>query len=229
MPSPRTRSRYQYTGKRRLYVILASLFLLVGFGLMGLAAYEFAYKGNDPAQLIWVRPGAPAGPAAADDSQQPPQAPPVGTEPFRLVIDKIGVDAPVSAFGLDENATPQVPYDADLVAWYNFSAYPGNGDNAVFAGHVTWNGDAVFKRLDELAPGDQIRIQREDGSHLVYEVTDSVLVEPTAQTAQQWMLPAGEDMVTLITCGGDRRLTNDSFGAEYSQRHIVRGRLIAAA
>lgn len=228
MPSPRTQSRYEYTGKRRLYVVLASIFLLIGFGLMGLAAYEFAYKGNDLSQLVWVRPGQPAAPAAAD-SQQPPQAPPVGTEPFRLVIEKIGVDAPVSAYGLDENASPRVPYEADLVAWYNFSSYPGNGENAVFAGHVTWNGDAVFKRLGEMAPGDQIRIQREDGSHLIYEVTDSVLVEPTAQTAQQWMLPAGEDVVTLITCGGERFLTDDFVGADYTHRQIVRARLIAAA
>ena len=230
MPSRRTRSRYKYTGKRRFYVILSSLFLLVGIGMIGLAAYEFAYKGNDPSQLIWVRPGQPvAAPAAADDTQQPPQAQTAGTEPFRLVIDKIGVDAPVSVYGLDENASPRVPYDADLVAWYDFSSYPGNGENAVFAGHVTWNGDAVFKRLGELETGDRIRIQREDGSSLIYEVTESVLAEPTAQTAQQWMLPAGEDVVTLITCGGERYLTDDYIGADYTHRQIIRGRLIAAA
>lgn len=230
MPSRRTPSRYKYTGKRRLYVILSSLFLLVGIGMIGVAAYEFAYRGNDPSQLIWVRPGQPvAAPAAADDAQQPPQAQTAGTEPFRLVIEKIGIDAPVSSYGLDENASPRVPYDADLVAWYDFSSYPGNGENAVFAGHVTWNGDAVFKRLGELEAGDHIRIQREDGSHLIYEITDSVLVEPTAQTAQKWMLPAGEDVVTLITCGGERYLTDDFIGAEYTHRQIIRGRLIAAA
>ncbi len=229
MPSQRTQSRYKYTGKRRLYVILASVCLLAGFVLIGLAAYEFAYQGKDPSQLIWVRPGQPAAPAAAEDGQQPPRSEPIGTEPFRLVIEKIGVDAPVSVFGLDENASPRVPYDADLVAWYDFSSYPGNGENAVFSGHVTWNGDAVFKRLGEMEAGDRIRIQREDGSHLIYEVTDSVLVEPSAANAQQWMLPAGEDVVTLITCGGERYLTDDFVGADYTHRQIVRGRLIAAA
>lgn len=228
MPSQRTRSRYEYTGKRRLYVVLASIFLLIGFSMMGLAAYEFAYKGNDPSQLIWVRPGQPAAPAAAD-SQQPPQAQTVGTEPFRLVIDKIAVDAPVSVFGLDENAAPRVPYEAELVAWYDFSSYPGNGENAVFAGHVTWNGDAVFKRLGELEAGDQVRIQREDGSRLIYEVSETVLVDSTDVNARDWMLPAGEDVVTLITCGGERYLTDDWIGAEYTHRLIVRGLLIAAA
>ncbi len=210
-------------------MILSSLFLLVGIGMIGVAAYEFAYRGNDPSQLIWVRPGEPAAPAAADDGQPPPQARPAGTEPFRLVIEKIGVDAPVSTYGLDENAAPRVPYDADLVAWYDFSSYPGNGENAVFAGHVTWRGDAVFKRLGELEAGDRIRIQREDGSHLIYEVTESVLVEPSDPTARDWMLPAGEDVVTLITCGGERYLTDDFIGADYTHRQIIRARLIAAA
>ncbi|MCH8050807.1 MAG: class F sortase [Chloroflexi bacterium] len=229
MPSQRTSSRYKYTGKRRLYVILSTLFMLVGIGMIGVATYEFAYRGNDPSQLIWVRPGEPVAPAVADGSQPPPQAQTVGTEPFRLVIDKIGVDAPVSTYGLDENALPRVPYDADLVAWYDFSSYPGNGENAVFAGHVTWDGDAVFKRLGELETGDRIRIQREDGNNLIYEVTEVILVESGDPTARDWMLPAGEDVVTLITCGGERYLTDDYIGADYTHRQIIRGSLIAAA
>ena len=87
MPSRRTPSRYNYTGKRRFYVILSSLFLLVGIGMIGVAAYEFAYRGNDPSQLVWVRPGEPVAQVAADDTQPPPQAQTVGTEPFRLVIE----------------------------------------------------------------------------------------------------------------------------------------------
>lgn len=230
MPSRRTPPGYRYTGKRRLYVILSSLLLLAGIVMIGVATYEFAYRGNDPTQLIWVRPGEPVDPAPAaalDDTE--PQAQAAGTEPFRLVIEKIDIDAPVSTYGLDENALPRVPYDADLVAWYDFSSYPGNGENAVFAGHVTWNGDAVFRRLGELEAGDLIRIQREDGSNLIYEVTDSVLVEPSDPTARDWMLPAGEDVVTLITCGGERYLTDDFIGADYTHRQIIRGRLIAAA
>jgi LPXTG-site transpeptidase (sortase) family protein len=218
--------RNKYTGQRRLYLILAGVWLLVGFSLLGYAGYEFTANGKTPGQLIWVRPAQPAAPG---DGQSPPLSQPVGTESFRLIIDKIGVDAPVSAYGLDENAAPQVPYEADLVAWYNFSSYPGNGENAVFAGHVTWRGDAVFKRLGEMQPGDQIKIQREDGSHLVYEVTESLLVEPSAQSAQDWMLPSGGDVITLITCGGERHLTDDFIGAEYDHRQVVRATLVAVA
>ena len=228
MAYPRSDRRYKYTGQRRLYVILAVLWLTAGFGILGYAGYEVLYKGTEPGQLIWVRPGEPAAPDAGSGGDQH-AAPVTGTESFRLVIDKIGVDAPVSAYGLDDNAAPAVPYEASLVAWYNFSSYPGNGDNAVFAGHVTWNGDAVFKRLADMQAGDRITIQREDGSHLVYEVSDSLLVEPTSQAAQDWMLPVGQDVITLITCGGERYLTDDFAGADYTHRQIVRAHLIAAA
>jgi LPXTG-site transpeptidase (sortase) family protein len=230
MQYPRSARPPKYTGQRRLYVILALLFLAIGAGMMAYAAHQIVYEGKTPGQLIWVRPNAPADPAAAPgDGQPPPQAQPVGTESFRLVIEKIGVDAPVSAYGLDENAAPLVPYEAELVAWYNFSSYPGEGDNAVFAGHVTWRGEGVFYDLDQVAVGDHVRVVREDGSHLVYEITDSLLVEPTAQEAQNWMLPAGEDVITLITCGGERHLTDTFIGAEYDHRQIVRARLIAVA
>lgn len=231
MQYPRTNPPQRYTGQRRLYVILAILFLGLGAGMMTYAAQQILFEGKTPGQLIWVRPNSPADPvvAVAGEGQAPPQAEPVGTEPFRLIIDKINVDAPVAAYGLDENAQPNVPYEADLVAWYNFSSYPGNGDNAVFAGHVTWRGEGVFYDLAKMAVGDHIRIQREDGSNLVYEITDSLLVEPTADEAQKWMLPAGDDVITIITCGGEKHLTDDFIGAEYDHRQIIRAKLIAVA
>ncbi|MEX1193971.1 MAG: class F sortase [Dehalococcoidia bacterium] len=207
-------------------MILAMMWLVIGFSLLGFAGYEYVYKGNTPGQLAWIRPN---GPAPGADGQLPPGAEVVGTESFRLVMDKIGVDAPVSAYGVDENQVPEVPYEAQLVAWYNFSAYPGNGDNAVFAGHVTWRGDAVFKRLSEMQPGDHVEIQRQDGSHLVYEITDSLTVAPTDQDAQHWMLPTGADTITIITCAGERVLVPGPIGAEYDHRQVLRGVLIAVA
>ncbi|HUF52867.1 MAG TPA: class F sortase [Dehalococcoidia bacterium] len=228
MQYPRRAPPPAYTGQRRLYVLLAVLFLIIGAGMMAYAGHQILYEGKTPGQLIWVRPNGPAGVPGAD-GQPPPQSEPLGTETFRLVIEKIGIDAPVAAYGLDENAIPTVPYEADLVAWYNFSRYPGEGENAVFAGHVTWRGEGVFYRLNEVAPGDHVRIKREDGSQLVYEITDSLLVDPTAAEAQRWLLPAGEDVITLVTCGGERTLTDDFIGAEYSHRQVVRARLIAVA
>ncbi len=83
-------------------------------------------------------------------TQQP--APPLKDALYRMIIDKIGVDAPVLTFGLDENAIPEIPTDPWDVAWYDFSAQPGTGSNAVFAGHVTWFGPGVFYDLYNWSP-----------------------------------------------------------------------------
>lgn len=217
-------ARYKYTGKRRLYIVLAIAWFGVGISLLSFAGYKLLANDSGEGQLIWVRPDYQPEEAVAGSAAEP-----VGDQGFRLVIDKLGIDAPVSAYGLDENGAPQVPFEAGLVAWYHFSAYPGSGDNAVFAGHVTWRGDAVFKRLGELQAGDRVMIKADDGRHLVYEVTDSLLVEPTEDAARQWMDANGQNVITLITCGGDRRPTDDFFGAEYDKRQVVRARLVAAA
>ena len=55
-----------------------------------------------------------------------------------------------------------------------------------------------------------------------------MLAEPADTTALDWMLPTDEGVVTLITCGGERYLTDDFIAADYSHRQIIRGRLIAA-
>jgi len=76
-----------------------------------------------------------------------PAEPPLPESGYRMVIEKIGVNAPVDVYGLDANNVPEVPLGSDaaeVIAWYNFSAKPGTGSNAVFAGHVTWNGRAMF-------------------------------------------------------------------------------------
>jgi LPXTG-site transpeptidase (sortase) family protein len=152
--------------------------------------------------------------------------PPFAGEEYRIVIEKLGVDAPVREYGLDENAVPEVPTGPDakeVVAWYNFSAQPGTGSNAVFAGHVTWYGDAVFRRLSTLVPGDVIKLRGEDGTELVYTVTDVFSVDPNDPDSVRVMSATDTDMITLITCDGTFVDTNDPvFGGEYSSRLVVR-------
>src|SRR3989337_2028582 len=88
-----------------------------------------------------------------------------------LVGERISVDAPVVEMGLDGNGVPQVPLNRQDVAWYNFSAKPGAGSNAVFAGHLNWGGVVgVFGNIDELESGDTIRLISDQGREFTYEV-----------------------------------------------------------
>ena len=155
-----------------------------------------------------------------------PIAAPLKGAPFHLVIDKIGVNAPVVPEGLDSNQVPVVPLDSYEVAWYTFSAQPGTGGNAVFAGHVTWGGEAVFYSLNTLAPGDAVKLKADNGDELLYTVTESFTVNPDDPNALAVMGPTSSDMVTIITCDGTRYYTGDPvYGHDYTERRVVRASL----
>jgi LPXTG-site transpeptidase (sortase) family protein len=169
--------------------------------------------------------------AAASPAGTPavPAQPPLPETGYRMVIDKIGVNAPVDVYGLDENAAPEVPLGSDaaeVVAWYNFSAKPGTGSNAVFAGHVTWYGRAVLYDLQTLQPGDVIKLVGADRTELTYVVSANFAVDPNDPDSLQVMQPTDTDVITLITCGGTFFETDDPVaGGGYTLRVIVRADL----
>jgi len=153
--------------------------------------------------------------------------------PTRMVIEKMGVDAPIITLGLDANRLPEVPDGLDMVAWYDFSAKPGQGRNAVFSGHVDWtvNGQpvtAVFWRLGELEEGDVVRLALEDGSELLYRVTNNVTIKHDDPDGVKVMDKTPNDVITLISCGGtwvpDRSMP---LGGNYTHRVVVRAERIA--
>lgn len=210
-----------------MYLGLGVICIVAGVVFVGIAAYGLTRPGPLD-QWVYVRPHQPSASPAVAGAVQPP-APPLGDRPFRLIIDRLGVDAPVATFGLDDNAVPEVPYEADVVAWYDFTAAPGMGSNAVFAGHVTWYGPAVFYNLDELAPGDQIALQGENGARLSYEVTVNETLDPAAPDARSVYAATETDTITLITCAGTFTDTNDPIaGGEYDLRQVVKARFLGA-
>ncbi len=153
----------------------------------------------------------------------PPVEPPLRDEAYRLIIDRIGVNAGVFTFGVDANRVPEVPLNATDVAWYNFSARPGTGSNAVFAGHVTWGGPAVFYDLDSLEPGDKIVLRGDDGTELGYVVSETFLVDATDPNSLAVMSATSNDVITIITCGGSFYYTGDPiFNGDYTHRRVIR-------
>ena len=165
-----------------------------------------------------------------------PQAVPLPPPPTRIAIPRLYIDAPVITMGLDAERSPQVPDRPDQVAWYNFSALPGQTNNAVFSGHVDWQTRSgqpiagVFYRLRELEIGDLITITQDGGSELKYRVTGNVATAYDDPNIVRAMGPTSKDAVTLITCGGtwviDRR---DDLGGNYSHRVVVRAERVTEA
>jgi len=153
--------------------------------------------------------------------QPTPVVTPVSTAPLdRLVIRKIGVDAPVVTLGLDGQGVMQSPSGPFEVGWYDFTAWPGTGGNAVFSGHVDYAsvGAAVFWRLRELGPGDLVEVRLADGTSYQYLVVSSVSYTSGDAPIAEIVGPTGRESVTLITCTG----TFNREIHQYSHRLVVR-------
>jgi sortase (surface protein transpeptidase) len=132
--------------------------------------------------------------------------------PVRVEIPAIGVSAPLVRLGLDPDGTMQVPGDFQVAGWFTGGSQPGQLGPAVIAGHVdSHTGPAVFYRLRDLRPGDQVRVVRADG--LVVRFT----VESLA-SYPKWSLPdeavfgaTTAPALRLITCAGTFDRTRHSY------------------
>lgn len=209
----------------------------LGIGLLAFGAFSVLSGDDGPpvsdAPIVDVSDFLTPTPVAtlSTFSPSPTPLPPLGDEPYELVIDKIGVDAPVLEYGLDEQAVPEIPTGDDartVVAWYKFTAKPGVGSNAVFAGHVTWFGEAVFYRLPDVAIGDDIKLRGQDGTELLYRISNVFRVDATDPHARDLMFATPTDMLTIITCDGVFTPSDDPItGGDYDHRLVIRADLVS--
>jgi LPXTG-site transpeptidase (sortase) family protein len=123
--------------------------------------------------------------------------------PTRVSIPSIGVDSSLVRLGKGDKGAIETP-PFPVAGWYKDGPRPGDAASAVILGHVDnkTTGPAVFYRLRELKPGDQIRITRDDGSVVRFAVdrTEQFLKSnfPTDQVYYPTLTPE----LRLITCGG---------------------------
>jgi sortase A len=108
-------------------------------------------------------------------------------EPDVIVTDKVGVDA--SVYGGDDWAQLQ------KVSGWPAAPIPAKSD-MVLAAHNDIFGE-IFRDIQYLTPGDEVRIQARDGRWYTYVVYQKEIVAPS----DVWVLERGrESIVTLITC-----------------------------
>jgi sortase (surface protein transpeptidase) len=130
--------------------------------------------------------------------------------PVRLEIPTIGVSSPLVRLGLNPDGTMQVPGDFQVAGWFTGGQQPGQLGPAVIAGHVdSRTGPAVFHRLRDLRPGDQVRVVRADRRVIRFRV-DSLASYPKRSLPDDAVYGATTaPVLRLITCAGtfdrDRR------------------------
>ncbi len=130
--------------------------------------------------------------------------------PDRIVIEKIGLDAPVVPVGQHPiqiggriYSQWDVP-DERAAGWHQNSAPLGQSGNTVLNGHHNVNG-AVFRYLVTLELGDMVALNSGEDRYL-YVVAQTMALEEegqsltTRQNNARWILPTNDERVTLITC-----------------------------
>lgn len=156
-----------------------------------------------------------AGPAAQS-------APPGSLGPGgRLVIPSIDVDAHLTVLGLDASGVLETPDNGWDVGWYDFSTLPGQAGSSIMTGHVDYYdvGAAVFWRLRELRPGDEVQVHLPDGGGVVgYVVAQVDSYDAGTAPVDAIMGPTDDDVLTLITCDG----WFDPTIREYDRRLVIR-------
>jgi LPXTG-site transpeptidase (sortase) family protein len=158
--------------------------------------------------------------AAATASPVPTVATPSDAPPLRIVIPRIGVDAPITTKGMSADGVMEPPDGPEDVAWYAFTAPPGSGSNAVFSAHVDYHGygPAVFADLKTLEKGDLVEVHTADGAVYRYEVTLSLSYPAETAPFEDIVGPTSREVITLITCTG----SFDQAARQYSHRLVVR-------
>lgn len=149
------------------------------------------------------RPAASAPAASAPVAAAPAQAGEQAANPVRLRIPAIGVDAPVDPLLVDENGVLPPPDSFEDTGWWKAGPEPGEVGPAVIAGHVdSYQGPAVFFELDELDAGDEIFVDRADGTTVVFAAqrTERHPKDDFPTDAVYGDTPGPQ--LRLITCGG---------------------------
>lgn len=123
-------------------------------------------------------------------------------DPVQLSIPRIDVESPLVRLGLTRDRAMEVPEDFSLAGWYVHGPQPGDPGPAIIAGHISSTaGPGIFFRLDELTPGDEVHITRDDGEELTF------VVDRREQYRKDELPPdevwsAHGPQLRLITCGG---------------------------
>ena len=124
--------------------------------------------------------------------------------PVTIRIPRIEVEAPIIPLRLREDGKIEVPEGPEETGWWLGGPEPGEPGPAVILGHVdSREGPAVFFYLRYLKAGDEIHIDREDGSTVTYLVDSSERHPKDDFPTDEVYGRTDEPTLRLVTCGGD--------------------------
>lgn len=130
-------------------------------------------------------------------------------QPEIIEISKIGIRARIKQMGLNSDKSIMAPTNIHDAGWYVNSAKPGEAtpsNKAMFIdGHdVGRVSRGIFYRLNELTAGDEIIIEKGDGTRLTYRVkrTETVALDQIDMNKVLTSVTPGKAGLNLMTCDG---------------------------
>ncbi len=163
---------------------------------------------------------APVEPAPVE----PAPVEPAVAAPTAVSIPAIGVRSSLVPLGVAADGTLEVPTDPAQAGWFTGGALPGALGPAVVAGHVdSRRGPGVFLDLEDLGVGEEVVVEREDGTAARFVVTGSLQVPKGQFPSDDVYGPTAAAELRLITCGG----VFDHATGHYLDNLVVFARLAA--
>jgi sortase (surface protein transpeptidase) len=187
------------------------------------AAAYYAISINKPAKLE-ASVYKPVPVSAVVDKPKPLSPPLVmpHSQPTSLSIPAIQVNTELLTLGRQPDGEIEMPSYPDKAGWYQYGPTPGELGPAVIVGHLdTWNDVAVFWRLHELKPGDEIDVSRADGTTAKFSVTANQQLPRDNFPTQQVYGNIDYAGIRLVTCGG----AFNSQTMKYAENTVVYGKL----
>ena len=125
--------------------------------------------------------------------------------PRSIVINKLGINAPVIGLGLTSGGAIDTPANIWHAGWYNKSAKPGTTGATFIDGHSSAEGGALFGQLNKLIKGDTFQVVRGDGKAITYVVVEKKRVDRNNVDMASMLRPYGnaEHGLNIMTCIGD--------------------------
>ena len=162
-----------------------------------------------PEEPAPTEPPATRRPPAPTPTPTPTSPPPAEEPPTRIVAPSIELDARVVPMGWEI-----VDHDGAMVSewvvpekaagWHLNSALPSHEENVVLSGHHNIKGK-VFRYVVDLEPGDEITVYAGDTPYTYVVAEKYILKESgmplrTRKKNAQWIMPSGDERLTLVTC-----------------------------
>lgn len=207
--------------RRARITLIASVALLVGVGatwaidaegqpradLAGRAVVGSTSTTSPPTSVAPTKPKATSSTTTVPEPDPSPTttaftAPP-SSDPQRLAIPALAVDAPVVPVGLEPDGSMEIPGVSET-GWFEPGPRPGAPfGSVVIAAHVDYGGaPGVFFDLRTLEVGSEVTVTDEAGEPLTYVVTERFQVDKSDLPIDELFRTSGAPTLTLITCGG---------------------------